>query len=211
MIQQVAFDIPHDIAAGIARGDYHQFGGIVRDGAGRIVKHLKVADIERSTGQAKQLMQNATELAKDNPKVAIGAITVAGIAVAGGAAYTALKHIKNKKKRTEHEARMAEFNCAFNDYLVCLGNENLTIEMLDVLEASIDALTDANQGFTVEIEGDQFKSLIRSVGDYTVRLAKANGIKTANPIFQIFEKKPQGLDALRGCLVTQREILDTAA
>lgn len=211
MIQQVAFEIPLDIAEGIASGKYRQFGGIVRDGAGHIVKHLKPVELAENANQAKQLAQQAIDLAKKNPKAAIGAAAVAGVAVVGGAAYGVVKHIKGKKEREEHEAKMAAFNAAFNEYIACLGEESLSLEKIDALEASIDALADTEKGFTVEIEGEQFKTLVKSVSDYTLRLAKANGMKTASPIFQLFEKKPQDLNALRDCLATQREILALVA
>lgn len=211
MIRQVAFEIPLDIAEGIASGKYRQFGGIVRDGAGHIVKHLKPVELVENANQAKQLAQQAIDLAKKNPKAAIGAAAVAGVAVVGGAAYGVVKHIKGKKEREEHEAKIAVFNAAFNEYIACLGEESLSLEKIDALEASIDALADIEKGFTVEIEGEQFKALVKSVSDYTTRLAKANGMKAANPIFQLFEKKPRDLNALRECLATQREILALVA
>ena len=211
MIRQVAFEIPLDIAEGIASGKYRQFGGIVRDGAGHIVKHLKPVELVENANQAKQLAQQAIDLAKKNPKAAIGAAAVAGVAVVGGAAYGVVKHIKGKKEREEHEAKIAVFNAAFNEYIACLGEESLSLEKIDALEASIDALADIERGFTVEIEGEQFKALVKSVSDYTTRLAKANGMKVANPIFQLFEKKPRDLNALRECLATQREILALVA
>lgn len=211
MIRQVAFEIPLDIAEGIASGKYRQFGGIVRDGAGHIVKHLKPVELVENANQAKQLAQQAIDLAKKNPKAAIGAAAVAGVALVGGAAYGVVKHIKGKKEREEHEAKIAVFNAAFNEYIACLGEESLSLEKIDALEASIDALADIEKGFTVEIEGEQFKALVKSVSDYTTRLAKANGMKAANPIFQLFEKKPRDLNALRECLATQREILALVA
>ena len=211
MIQQVAFEIPLDIAEGIASGKYRQFGGIVRDGAGHIVKHLKPVELAENANQAKQLAQQAIDLAKKNPKAAIGAAAAASVVVVGGAAYGVVKHIRGKKEREEHEAKMAVFNAAFNEYIACLGEENLSLEKIDALEASIDALAGTEKGFTVEIEGDQFKALVKSVSDYTARLAKANGMKAANPILQLFEKKPRDLNALRECLATQREILELAA
>lgn len=208
MIQQVAFEIPPAIAAGIARGEYRQFGGVVRDGAGHIAKHLKPVELAESANQAKQLAQQATDFAKRNPKAAIGAAAVAGVAVVGGAAYGAARRIRGKRER---EARMAAFNVAFSEYLACLSDEGPTVEKIDALEAAIDALAGIGRGFTVEIEGEQFKALVKSVGDYTTRLAKANGMKAANPILQLFEKKPRDLNALRECLAAQREILELAA
>ena len=48
MIQQVAFDIPKEIALGLASGEYVQYGGVVRDAAGHIVKHLEPADVSNA-------------------------------------------------------------------------------------------------------------------------------------------------------------------
>ncbi len=42
MIQQVAFEVPAEIAVGLATGKYVQWGGVVRDGAGHIVRHLSL-------------------------------------------------------------------------------------------------------------------------------------------------------------------------
>lgn len=36
MIQQVSFDVPAEIALGLATGKYFQWGGVVRDSAGHI-------------------------------------------------------------------------------------------------------------------------------------------------------------------------------
>ena len=51
-VQQIAFDIPPLIASKLLTGEYIQWGGIVRDQAGRIVKHLKPVQIEQAGEQA---------------------------------------------------------------------------------------------------------------------------------------------------------------
>ena len=66
-------------------------------------------------------------------------------------------------------------------------------------------------GFTVEIEGKHFKSLVKAVRNYTERLAKANGLKTKPVLLKAFEKKSNGIDALQECLATQKTILSQAA
>lgn len=38
MIQQVAFDVPKEIALGLASGEYVQYGGVVRDYTERLSK-----------------------------------------------------------------------------------------------------------------------------------------------------------------------------
>lgn len=42
---QVVLDVPPDIAAGIANGTYVRTGGVIRDPAGHIVKHLKETSV----------------------------------------------------------------------------------------------------------------------------------------------------------------------
>ena len=48
MIQQVAFDVPKEIALGLASGEYVQYGGVVRDAAGHIVKHLEPVNVSNA-------------------------------------------------------------------------------------------------------------------------------------------------------------------
>lgn len=52
MIQQVAFEVPAGIALDIASGKYVQWGGVVRDNAGRIVCLLKPADVQNGANKA---------------------------------------------------------------------------------------------------------------------------------------------------------------
>ena len=211
MIQQVAFEMPVEIARGIHAGKYIQCGGIIRDGAGRIVKHLKPADISNGTNKAMQFAAKAVELAKANKKVAICALAVAGAAAVGGIVYAGVSHVRRRQEEEEHKTTMAAFNTAFSDYLLALSDGELTIERIDALEAAIAALGGGKDGFTVEIEGDQFKSLVRAVRDYTDRLSKANGNKRGGAILELFEKKADDVDSLKECLETQREILSQAA
>lgn len=72
-------------------------------------------------------------------------------------------------------------------------------------------LAAGEEGFTVEIESEQFKSLVKSIRKYTDRLSKANGGKASNDIFKLFENKPNDMTGLRECLAIQREILTQAA
>lgn len=168
MIQQVAFKMPTEIAAGILAGKYVQYGGVVRDGAGRIVKHLKPADVSDGANKAMQVA-------------------------------------------AQRKSAMDSFNAAFSDYLRALADGELTLEGIDALETAIAALGGDRDGSTVEIGGDQFKSLVRSVRDYTDRLSKANGGKGRSAILKLFEKRPNDVNGLRECLATQREILGQAA
>lgn len=204
MIQQVAFDVPKEIALGLASGEYVQYGGVVRDAAGHIVKHLEPADVSNDANKAIQL-------AKENKKAAIGVLAVAGVAAAGGAVYAGVTHLQHKKEEGARKTAMDDFNAAFSEYLKALGNSELTVEKIDELENAISALSGSEKGCTIEIESEQFKSLVKSVRDYTERLSKANSAKSSNVVFKLFEKKPNDISGLKECLAMQREILTQAA
>ena len=211
MIQQVAFDIPKEIALGLASGEYVQYGGVVRDAAGHIVKHLEPADVSNDVNKAIQVAAQAIQLAKENKKTAIGVLAVAGVAAAGGAVYARVTHLQRKKEERARKTAMDDFNAAFSEYLKALGNSELTVEKIDELENAISALSGSEKGCTIEIESEQFKSLVKSVRDYTERLSKANSTKSSNVVFKLFEKKPNDISGLKECLATQREILTQAA
>lgn len=113
MIQQVAFDIPKEIALGLASGEYVQYGGVVRDAAGHIVKHLEPADVSNDVNKAIQVAAQAIQLAKENKKTAIGVLAVAGVAAAGGAVYAGVAHLQHKKEERARKTAMDDFNAAF--------------------------------------------------------------------------------------------------
>lgn len=211
MIQQVAFEVPTEIALGLATGKYVQWGGVVRDGAGHIVEHLKPADVQNGANKALQIADQAAQLAKQNKKVAIAALAVAGVAAVGGGIYAGMTHVRHSKEDAMRKKQMADFNSAFSEYLKALGDGELTIEMIDRLEGAITALNDGKEGFTVEIKGKQFEDIVKSVRDYTNRLSKANSQKTSSVILGLLEKKSNDIEGLRECLNTQRGVLLRAA
>ena len=210
MIQQVVFEVPTEIAVKLATGEFVQYGGVVRDLSGRIVKHLKPADVADGANAAKQVAVKALAVAKENKKLAVGALAVAGAAAVGGAAYGVISHFKHRRGQKEQKTAMDAFNAAFTDYLSALDKGELTVEIIDALEGAMDGLS-GEKGFTVEIEGDQFMLDAKAAGVYTDRFAKANGMKSEAPILKIFDKRPNDLSGLRDCLATQREILSQAA
>lgn len=204
MIQQVAFEVPAEIAVGLASGKYVQWGGVVRDGAGHIVRHLKPADVQNGANKALRIANQAVQLAKQNKKDAIAALAVAGVAAVGGGVYAGVTRVRHSKEDAMRKKRMADFSSAFSEYLKALGEGELTIETIDRLEDAIAALNDGKEDFTVEIQGEQFEDIVKSVRDYTDRLSKANGGKTSNAVLKLFEKKPNDVEGLRECLNTQR-------
>ena len=158
MIQQVAFEVPAEIGVGLASGKYVQWGGVVRDGAGHIVRHLKPADVQNGANKALRIANQAVQLAKQNKKVAIAALAVAGVAAVGGGVYAGVTRVRHSKEDAMRKKRMADFSSAFSEYLKALGEGELTIETIDRLEDAIAALNDGKEDFTVEIQGETLSS-----------------------------------------------------
>lgn len=90
MISQQTFFIPPEIQAGLAVGELVQYGGIVRNQAGEIVKHLKAIELpvnnERAAAAGLKLLKN--------PRIVSGAVVVAAAVAGAGALAAARKRTK---------------------------------------------------------------------------------------------------------------------
>lgn len=160
MIQQVAFEVPAEIAVGLATGKYVQWGGVVRDGAGHIVRHLKPADVQNGANKALRIADQAVQLAKQNKKVAVAALAVAGIAAVGGGVYAGVTRVRRSKEDALRKKRMADFNSAFSEYLKALGDGELTIEMIDRLEGAITLLMTAGKASRSKLRASSLRTLL---------------------------------------------------
>ena len=106
-----------------------------------------------------QIADQAAQLAKQNKKVAIAALAVAGVA-AGGGVYAGMTHVRHSKEDALRKKRMADFSSAFSEYLKALGNGELTIEMIDRLEGTIAALNDGKKASRLKSKGSSLRTLL---------------------------------------------------
>lgn len=146
-ITQIAFKIPPEIQAGIDAGALLRFGGVVRDRAGHIVKHLKevsIPEVDNSAGE-----NTVVQFAKKNKYFIIG---TAIAAIAAGVIYVVVKNKKNKEERIPK--CVADFNESFAEYVD-------SIKMGAVSEKKIDKVMIA----------------FGMVRDYTVKFAEANSFE----------------------------------
>ena len=97
-------------------------------------------------------------------------------------------------------------------YLDAAQEGNLTIEILDALIDSLNALSKDNPSKTVDLKitAFQFSDLIRSIFDYTIRLAEANNIDPALISKPKMLKKKTYLD-LQYYLDMQKSIFEQVA
>lgn len=211
-VTNVQFYIPPNLAEGIATGSLKLYGTVVRDvTTGQIVKHLKPATVEDGANKAQELAKQMVGVARTNKKVAIAAGAAAGVLVLGGGVYAAVKGHKNRKIKKERDAKLQHFNDALSAYIGELNEGELHVETLDALQDAMAGLESPDGKTVVEIGGDQFATIVDSVRDYTDRFAKANDFKTDSKIISFFKRKPSDMESLKGCLDTQRQILELGA
>lgn len=169
MISQQTFIIPPEIQAGLDVGDLIQYGGIVRNQAGQIVKHLKAIDLPVDSDEAAAV---ARKLLK-GPRVVAGAAVVTVAAVAIGAVGAA-----RRRKNAVPEC-LANYNSSLTSYLEAVQEGRLDAGIIDQLIAALDAVeaySDEGGSIAIDFSTDQAALLVKLVIDSTKQLAEDNGV-----------------------------------
>lgn len=192
-IQLVAFDVPADLQADIARGLLVQHGGVVRDQAGKIVTFLdEVTETAQDGSAARALLKSA----QVHP---LATTTVAVMAV--GAVALAIRR------------RHTDLHDALHTYLTALQDQDLDTATIDRLLAEIDHATRGNR-HSVRPWGwgaAKVRSLLASVQDYTCRLANAHHFPTTEVALPLADSQDCSILDLRPYLQAQRTILTLPA
>lgn len=190
-IEQVAFAIPARIKAGLATGELFRYGGVVRDGAGHIVMHLK----EVPTPQFDKALASTRAFAKAN-KITLIVGTVATAAIGGTAiAVSTMKRMKiNKADR--------QFQAAMSAYFKAIVAQDMNAKVIDELDRSLGELRALTGKSTTDlIDGDVLDSLIDYSRNFIVHNAPAE-----------FEQVELGqLVSLEDYLAEQKKIFDQAS
>lgn len=166
----------------------------------RVAKHIPaVADA------AKEGAVKAIDFIREHKK---GAIVIGGVLIVGGAITGTVGYIATRDQRK----REKQFAKNLQIYLDAAQEGNLTIEILDALIDSLNALSKDDPSKTVDLKitASQFSDLIRSIFDYTIRLAEANNIDPALISKPKMLKKKTYLD-LQYYLDMQKSIFEQVA
>ena len=203
-VVQEAFDIPSDILTRILSGEYRRIGGVVRYAVGskkgQIVKHLKPVPVEKAEA-AKNLGAKALEFAKNNKK----GLLLAGIA-AGVAAGVGIYH----KIKTREPEVVKRFRKEFSVYINAIREGKLDVIVIDNLMKALDDLKKHKdyKSFKVQISTEDLDVLLNKIYDYTMKLAKDNGVELLR------EERIHSKDSivnLEQYLKTQKRIFEIAA
>ena len=166
----------------------------------RIIKHIPAV-----TDAAKEGASKAIDFIREHKK---GTVAIGGILIIGSATIGMMGYITSKNKR-KLEANFAE---ALQVYLDAAQNGSLSIEIIDTLIISIDAIvkTNSSENVTLNISASQFSELINCLFNFTKRLAEANNISSEfinRP--KVFKKK--GYSDLQYYLNVQKDIFEKVA
>lgn len=174
MISQQTFLIPPEIQAGLAVGDLIQYGGIVRNQAGQIVKHLKAIDLPVDGDKAAAA---ALKLLKD-PKIVAAAAVIAVAAAGAGVAAAA------RKRNKTVPVCVMQYNSALGTYLEAVRTGSLDADIIDRLISGLDAVVayaDEGGSIALDFSTEQAALLVKLVVDSTKQLADDNSLELAEP------------------------------
>jgi hypothetical protein len=204
----VLFQIPPEIAQGLASGEFIRHGGLVRDSAGQIVAHLK---------------EIGSEFTKSNPDLARAVKSRGGIVVGGmllivfvaAGSGTALWRSQKRKAQTSKRvvSCVNSYNEALVGYLAAIQDQTLDGVVVNRLASSLEDLVLIGEelGDRVMVTWAVLPDLLEFVVGFTKTLAEANSVSP--PELELMdESEPQAaVVEMRLCLLAQREILDRAA
>lgn len=207
MIDQQIFFIPPEIEAGLASGDLIKWGGIVRNQAGQIVKHLKPIPLPDNAQQA--AVSAATRL--KNPRVLIVAAIIG--TVAAGAAVVATARKRKKPVEQAVPECVTNYNASLAAYLEAVREGQLDADIIDRLISDLDAVmaySDDDGSITLDFSTEQAAMLVQLVVDSTKQLAEDNSIDLDELQGEEPETDSKVVD-LRRHLEVQRRIFNGAA
>ena len=210
-VQQVAFYVPPEIQEKIALGILKQWGGVVRDNKGHIVKHLEPVPFKPD--DTADVAQKAIALAKSNKNVVIGvgAVAVAAVAAISGLAIKKIVDGRNAKAAESAAAALAaEFGEALQEYMEAVQQGSMDEGRIDRLLFAIDALG-SGEDAKVTVSLKQMKSLCSTIYDYSVALEKANKVKVVDFKRPKPKSSADAFDDVRECLLRQKQIFQMVA
>lgn len=210
--QPISFVIPPELETGLRSGDLIQFGGIVRNRLGHIVKHLKPVPVPRASGKA---LATIARMSKD-PRVIIPTVVLGTAAAMAGRAV-----VKKRREVNEAEALMSDvpvcvlnYNASLAAYVEAVHEGRLELGLIDRLIAALDEVkadSDTDDGITLDFSTRQAGLLVNLVVAYTKQLAEANSVDLDASDGRAPDGEERGAAALRRSLEAQRKIFVDAA
>lgn len=201
-VTQIAFKIPPEIQAGIDAGALLRFGGVVRDRAGHIVKHLEEVSMPEADNSAGE--NTVVQFAKKNKYFIIG---TAIAAIAAGVIYVVVKNKKNKEERIPK--CVADFNESFAEYVDSIKMGAVSEEKIDKVMTALEEIkrNQEKETITITFSVENISLLLGMVRDYTVKFAEANSFEIQEEDIKEYDE----IDGLQHYLKIQKQIFEKCA
>lgn len=201
-ITQIAFEIPPEIQAGIDAGALLRFGGVVRDRAGHIVKHLEEVSMPEADNSAGE--NTVVQFAKKNKYFIIG---TAIAAIAAGVIYVVVKNKKNKEERIPK--CVADFNESFAEYVDSIKMGTVSEKKIDKVMIALEEIkrNQEKETITITFSVENISLLLGMVRDYTMKFAEANSFETLEEDIKEYDE----IDGLQHYLKIQKQIFEKCA
>lgn len=205
MLRQSTFVIPPELEAGLQSGDLTRCGGVVRDSAGRIVKHLD--ELQPPAKHEDAVARLAAALRQRSFVTGL----VGAMAVAGGGAFVAVR----RRRGAGAPEYVRDYEVSLRSYLEAVREGRLDEEAIDRLISALDAVVVRSDGhgdgIRLDFSTEQAEMLVDVVVGFTRQLAEANSIDLA----RLQDATPAPGDGtvvdLRQHLVVQKKIFADAA
>lgn len=201
-VTQIAFDIPPEIQAGIDAGVLLRFGGVVRDKAGHIVKHLEEVSIPEANSSAGE--NTVIQFAKKNKYFIIGTVLVA---IAAGVIYVVAKNKKNEEEKIPK--CVADFNESFTEYVNSIKTGTVSEKKIDNVMMALEQIkrNQEKENIRISFSVENVGLLLGMVRDYTMKFAEANSFEIQEDDIKRYDE----IEGLQHCLKIQKQIFEKCA
>lgn len=202
-VAQITFEIPLEIQKGIDEGTLIRFGGVVRNQAGQIVKHLREIPVSKVDSNA--IGSKIMGFAKRNKYFLIGTVIVTALTV--GVTYVVVRNKKNEEVKIPK--CVVDFNEAFTEYVNSIRKGNVNEEKIEKVMIALEELKmnqeNGNINITFSIENTNM--LLSMVSNYTIKFAEAN----SSEIPEADIDKENEINSLQHFLKIQKQIFERYA
>lgn len=179
VINNINLVIPNDIQKGLESGIYKQFGSVIRNNKGQIIKHLKAVDFSKDT--ANKLIGNKA--------IKVGLIG-AGVLAVGGVGYYSYRSIQMNNVSKSLIKRLTQ-------YLITAQKGELTEKDIDKFLNFLNKNESLLKKLELDTSLDELFSLVKT---YTEQFAEANNY--------VYNKKAKAKTNHKNKIINLKEYLE---
>lgn len=208
---QITYDVPFDIAKGLATGELSMLGTSAVRNSKHIAAHIH--EVSRTISDIDDATSAAIAKSFKNPKfIILGLGVVAVAAVGSGVAAWAMSR-KPQEPQPEVPECVANYNASLAAYLGAIGSGSLDADLITRLIEDLDALKgNADSGtISLVLSVEESDKLVRIMADYTSHLADASSVELSGLDETDSESTEGVIVDMRRYLMAQREIFDQTA